>query len=511
MTRLSPCRAVLAIIFFFSAIRLLLAATIGLGVDESYVVAVARSFSLSYFDHPPLHFWLVWLTTHLTGSESPLSVRLPFILLFAGTTWLMFRLTRSLFGEWAGVYAAIFLSISPVFSLSTGSWVLPDGPLMFCLMAAALTLARISFPLQPPKPPLKNWLLAGFWLGLGLLSKYHAIFLVFGFLLFVLTSKTRRPLLLSAGPYLAIALAALLFPPVLIWNFEHGWVSFLFQSGRGVPTGFNLGNLLANMAGQAVWLLPWIWLPLVWSTLKVVVPGSDQTVTPDLQLHRWFLICLAIGPIATFSLIALWGGQGLFHWQAPGYLFLFPLLGDMAAKAADKGSQLVRWWLRGSVAAFLAILLLLGSQTATGWMGDTFPDLFPAGDPTLEALDWRDIAPTLAAKGLLNSSAGFVVSGNWIDAGKLDYALGGRLPVLCLDQSPHQFAFKSAAKDYQGQDALIIGRRQVIGDAVAFAPYFDAITPLGTVPVRRHGRTEFELNLFYASNFKGHYPLPYGQ
>ncbi len=60
-------------------------------------------------------------------------VRLPFILLFAGTTWLMYRLTARLFGEPAGLWAAVLLNLSLVFSITSGGWVLPDGPLMFCM------------------------------------------------------------------------------------------------------------------------------------------------------------------------------------------------------------------------------------------------------------------------------------------------------------------------------------------------------------------------------------------
>lgn len=508
MTRFSPVQQVVMVILLATSVRVILAAAIGLGVDESYVVAAARSLSLSYFDHPPLHFWLVWLTVHLTGSENPLILRLPFIALFAGTTWLMFRLTQYLFGDRAGVYAALALNLSAVFSLSSGSWILPDGPLLFFLLAAALPLAKLTFDESPRSGTEWGWV--GLWLGLGLLSKYHALFLVFGVFIYLLTTPSRRRMATTAGPYLAALIAGLLFLPVLIWNHDHGWVSFVFQGSRGAASGFHPEHLAANIAGQAVWILPWIWLPLIWLFIKVPLADLDKTETEPRQERRRFLWFLAAGPIVLFSLVTLWGGQGLFHWQAPGYLFLFPLLGEAAAAASSSGSRLVGWWLRGSALTFLLLLVLLGSQTATGWMADSFPKLFPSGDPTLEALDWRDIAPQLAERGLLDSRAGFVVSSHWIDAGKIDYALGGRLPVLCLNDAPHHFAFRFSPAAFRDQDALIIGRKQVVGDGTAYAPYFAAITPLGTLPVQRQDRTEFELVLFYASKFKGNYPLPYG-
>ncbi|HEY3425702.1 MAG TPA: glycosyltransferase family 39 protein, partial [Negativicutes bacterium] len=107
MNAISPQLAVMLIILISSLLRVILAASIGLGVDESYVVSIARMLSLSYFDHPPLHFWIIWLTTHLANTEMGLVLRVPFILLFAATTWMMYRLGARLFSEGAGVYAAL--------------------------------------------------------------------------------------------------------------------------------------------------------------------------------------------------------------------------------------------------------------------------------------------------------------------------------------------------------------------------------------------------------------------
>ncbi len=504
MGRPSPVQAVICLIAAGTLLRLVLAGAIGLGVDETYAASVARSLSLSYFDHPPLHFWLIWLTAHVTGSEAPLVLRLPFIVLFAGTTWLMFRLGERLFGAWAGVWAAAALNLSAVFGLSTGSWLLPDGPLMFCLLAAVHPLISLLF--EEPHKPVLSWLQAGVWLGLGLLSKYHAIFLVCGLGLFLLTSPRCRRLFFAPGPYLAVLVAAIIFAPVVIWNAEYGWVSFLFQGSRGMFSGFFPGRALANIAGQALWVLPWIWLPLVWAFADAFFRGPSAQ-TGSVQQRRWLLCCLAVGPIVLFTLAAAWGAQGLFHWQAPGYLFLFPLLGETIAARAHR--RLVRRWTAGAVACFLAITLLLGSHTATGWLKNIAPALFAAGDPTVEALDWRELPATVVALPPAGPVS-FIVAGHWIDAAKIDYALGGRLPVLCLSDAPHHFAFLHGQGAYIGGDALIVGRQENLRAAAVYHPYFAAIEPLGAANIRRGGRTEVDLVMFYARGYKG-YPLPYGR
>lgn len=85
-------------------IRLVFAATTGLGVDESYMVAAGRVLSLGYFDHPPASWWLSWGAAHLFATEAPLAVRLPFILLFALSQLLMWQIGCLASGRRAGFW-----------------------------------------------------------------------------------------------------------------------------------------------------------------------------------------------------------------------------------------------------------------------------------------------------------------------------------------------------------------------------------------------------------------------
>ena len=136
----TPGGGVAILIFATFLARLVLASALGLGIDESYMVAAGRKLQLSYFDHPPIAWWMAWAAAHLTGSESPVVVRLPFIALFAVTTFLMYRLTSALFSPEAGLWAAVVLNMAPVFGITSASWVLPDGPLLAALLGAAVCL-----------------------------------------------------------------------------------------------------------------------------------------------------------------------------------------------------------------------------------------------------------------------------------------------------------------------------------------------------------------------------------
>ena len=152
-----------------TGLRVAFGAALGLGVDESYMVASGRVLSLGYYDHPPVAWWLSWGAAHLFGSEAHLVVRLPFIALFALSTWLMYRLGAAIADARAGLWAAVLLNLSPVFGVTTGTWVLPDGPLDCALLGAALCLVRA----------LERGTLA-WWLGAGVCARAGAAVEVFG-------------------------------------------------------------------------------------------------------------------------------------------------------------------------------------------------------------------------------------------------------------------------------------------------------------------------------------------
>ena len=60
----------------FLLLRIALASSIPLSIDEAYAVVVSRSHSLSYFDHPPLGFAVGRFMADIFGCECQFVVRL---------------------------------------------------------------------------------------------------------------------------------------------------------------------------------------------------------------------------------------------------------------------------------------------------------------------------------------------------------------------------------------------------------------------------------------------------
>ncbi len=76
-------------------------------------------------------------------------------------------------GEPAGLWAAVTLNLSPVFGVTTGSWVLPDGPLDCALLGGAICLVH-ALPARG-RIAAAWWGGAGLCAGLALFSKYSAV------------------------------------------------------------------------------------------------------------------------------------------------------------------------------------------------------------------------------------------------------------------------------------------------------------------------------------------------
>jgi hypothetical protein len=255
-----------------------------------------------------------------------------------------------------------------------------------------------------------------------------------------------------------------MFTPVLVWNSEHAWASFAFQGARAAGRGgLHIGPMLSTLAGQAGYVLPWIWIPLM-----VVLWNAVRTGPRDAA--RWFLACVGAGPVAVFTLIALRGDPGLPHWEAPGYLMLFPLLGAAAAARVARGDRLAVRWVRWSTWTFVGLVVILMTQTANGWMERIAPSLFAKGDPTTDMISWRALRPTLDAENLL-AHGEFLAAPSWIQAGQAALGAGPDVPVVCLCADPHQFYYMSDDRAFLGRDAVFVKKIKPGEDVVAtFAP-----------------------------------------
>jgi 4-amino-4-deoxy-L-arabinose transferase-like glycosyltransferase len=490
----------IAIILAFAVARCGFDLSLGFGVDEAYTLTVARRLAWSYFDHPPLHQWIAHFAALALG-EGPFA-RLPFVALFAFTGWLIFALTRDLFGAGAGLWAIFALNVTPFFFASAGAWIVPDGPLLLALAAAAFLLSRLFF--APRANAWILWLAAGLCLGLAGLSKYNAIFVALGLVLFLALSPRQRHWFLHPAPYCAGLIALAMVAPVFYWNAENHWVSFRFQGGRAALAGHWRATQVATMALAEIALLsPWIAAPLIgglFAAAQRAARGEDDG-------RRLFLLSLALPSIIVFTLTPLWGARGLPHWPMPGWLFAYPLLGAWLAEKR-MNPRALRAWAIGSAALLAFLTVIVVAQADSAWLTRAMPSLAGGLDPTLETLSWSALRDAPALRG--PSERTFIVATKWSEAGKIAQSLGPGRPTLVFSDDPRGFAFLDDPARFVGEDAVIIVAQKRLQQTIAaLTPYFANLDPPQSLSLGRAGLDEIDLSLIPAHRLIRAYPLPY--
>jgi 4-amino-4-deoxy-L-arabinose transferase-like glycosyltransferase len=484
---MTPRRALLCLIAISAVLRLVWAGSVGLGHDEAYHYLFSVHRDWSYFDHPPMLALVESIGPALFGSTSPISLRFGFVLLFAGSTWLLYRLTARSFGDRAGLLAALAMNVSAYHTAAAGAFALPDGPLLFFWL---LTLDRIDLALRSPTR-LTPWLLVGLAWGGALLSKYHAVFLPVGLLVYLLITPTARRLLVRPGPYLATIVGVAIFSPVLWWNSQHRWASFVFQGGRAVAkAGFKPLSLLGSIAGQAAYLLPWIWFAL----LIVLVAGLRRVWRREASEPERFLLCQSVTPLLLFSAVAS-VRDILPHWTLVGYLSAYPLLGRLWAEQLSVDP--VRFRRRLTFAAVVPVVVA-GFMVAQYRWGIVPVDRFVTravdavrADPTAELYGWEQVAAELKRRGLLDDPGTFLFTSMWYQSGHIGYATrDANVPVVCYNPNDaRSFAFWSRPGEWVGRDGVLVTFNDPTIEPDCYTRFFDRIESAGEFPIVREGKT----------------------
>jgi 4-amino-4-deoxy-L-arabinose transferase-like glycosyltransferase len=157
---------------FTAVLRLLVIGKIGLSGDEAHYWTYTQYLDLSYFDHPPLIAYIIKIFTLMFG-DTEFAVRLPTVLIFFVTSWLVFLLAKKMFGEKVAFWSVALLNVTPVFSFLGAVMTIPDAPLAFFWIVFVYLFWKIVDGGRG-----WYWYPMGLVLGLGLLSKYNAILLV---------------------------------------------------------------------------------------------------------------------------------------------------------------------------------------------------------------------------------------------------------------------------------------------------------------------------------------------
>src|SRR6202790_380022 len=236
------------------ALRLVAAAWTPLTFDEAYYWMWSKHLAGGYYDHPPMVAYVIRLGTLMAG-DTEFGVRLVSILLALPMSFAVYRTAAILFGgERVAATATILLNVTLMAAVGT-LIVTPDAPL---LVSSSFVLFFLAKVLETGRGVW--WLAVGAAVGLALLSKYTALFFGPAILIWLVSVPKLRRWLISLWPYLGGAVASAIFSPVILWNRDHQWVSFIKQIGRARIEDFKPAFIGELIPTQIVFATPLVFI-----------------------------------------------------------------------------------------------------------------------------------------------------------------------------------------------------------------------------------------------------------
>lgn len=360
---------------------------IGVLPDEAYYWVWSERLQAGYFDHPPLIAWLIRPFTALFGDNGP-ALRLPSVLgwfIGAACAWDLAR--RIYHRRSAALLALVIWTTLPIvqigFHVNT-----PDTPLVLFAWGAFYFAVRA---LQEGRGG--HWLLAGGSVGLAMAGKYPAVLIPAALFIGLAATPEGRRVLASRWPWLAASVAALVFLPVVWWNWRHDWISFAFQFHHGVRQGVGdpLPMFFAFLGGQLAVAMPWNWLAMAAASLPVrpALATTGRPVFYILSAGFWL-------PLILFGLAGL-TAKSHPNWPVvayvPGTLLLAGALSRWWWPDERRPS---RWlWLVG--AAALAAVLLVNLLRFPHWVASLGLQLPPQRTQLSQSYGWAEVGDALEA------------------------------------------------------------------------------------------------------------------
>lgn len=488
---------------------LYLCCTMPVFAQEAYYWTYAQHPDCSYFDHPPMVAWAIWIGTHLFGNGA-LGVRFVTWLCGVGTLALGLALLRS-FGanERARKAWLLFASASPVL-LATRFLANPDPPLCLFWLGTMTALWRAR------SGSLLWWIAAGACAGAALLSKYTGAFLGLGGLLLLAVDRDLRRQLLRPGPWIGVVTAVLVFLPVVLWNVHNDFASFRFQTSERFARASVSPWCVLRYVGEQFGLLH----PL----LSLMLPAAvlwlwrrSRIARPDFDARTTFLLAFGL-PMPLFFLANSLGMTVKPNWVAPAYL---PLLLGLAWWWSESGLLERRPVLATRVSRILAatIPIVLLAPIVNVWpqhRGSSWTGWSEVADA---AEKWEErVDPEDQKEGNV-----FFFAADYKDAAQLTHGLCQHEeqhpeeppiePVLAqnaLGRPALQFDQWERPQLHEGQDAIFVlpradERQSHVEEARA---HFASIEKVERVDVERLGIRVMSADIYVCRDYKGPLTTP---
>jgi undecaprenyl-diphosphatase len=386
LTPPKPRAVLLAFIALYTGYRLLSIGGFPMSPDEAYYFAWSRAPAVSYYDQPGMVAWVDWLFARPWPRPTAFTVRLGAVALSGLVIWLCYwayRQYRS--DEKEAVAFALVFSTLP-FTWLTGIVMIHDTALLPWLILAYGMTARLA----------RDDGRAADWLGLALAltgamyAKLSAVMAAWGIVLYMIWSPRGRRWWKRWQPYAAGGLVSVLYLPVILWNFQHGWIN-VKAVGELTATGplslaTRLWHLAEYLISQPLMFSPLIGLAAFYALLRGIGhawkrPEDDRVTLP---------VCLALPVFLYFAQLAF-RSRVYGNWPGIAYFPVAMLAWSEIAERRRSGpwtGLLGRRFLLTGEVLNLVFLLLAGFHLQFGILRPAFAAVEKKFNLD-RRLDWR--------------------------------------------------------------------------------------------------------------------------
>lgn len=328
-----------------------------LPLDAVEMVSWGQHRQWGYHKHPPLPAWLVSLVSRLTGDVA--AVYLTSQLLTLTTFWAVWRLAKQMVSPWLALTSVVVLEGCYYYNYTTAdlNHTIATRP-MWALAILFLYEAHV-------KNRWYHWVLAGIFIGLGLLGKYYMALLVLSMLTLPFFAAESRAKLKQSGPYLTCLIASLVVLPHVVWVCSHDFCTINYALQRSQAESDTWLNhiyyplrFIASQLGACIPILLLLW-PLR-NRIQL-----QHCALNELPFDLKYLLIVFCGPIMLYLLCSFILGIKIHSmWGGP----LFSFAGLLAIRLFANHITPLEFQrvLRTSIAVGLIAVVALTSRNLLG-------------------------------------------------------------------------------------------------------------------------------------------------
>jgi hypothetical protein len=316
-------------------------------------------------------------------------------------------------------------------------------------------------------------------------------------------------------------LALVVFLPVIIWNAQNHWVSFLFQSSRraGELGSFSAKHFFGYFGAQFGVVSPLIYISLIYGIIKsgiwglgrrhvfnspphppadftsLHLPKGERELLGD-KVRFLLCFCWSFPIIFLFTLVATiyWVKM---NWVSAGYFSASIASVALFFRLQEKGRKRVKIW--GRIALIVGLIFVIIAHILP------VAKFIPVSSSMDTITGWRELAQRVVEERSQMREGTIVIGyGYKVPSEIAFYASLETYSNNLLGENGLQFDFWSKPDEFLGRDAIFVyDQRERYKDPEQLKNFFISVEELEPLKIHRGGRVLTTFYIFRCYDYQG--------